>query len=37
VERKIIKDDDYKTYQGYSVEFGGYSDSNYIEFTFVTP
>lgn len=35
IQQGVIKDDDYTRYKGYSVEFGGYSDSNYIEFMFV--
>lgn len=35
VQQGVIKDDDYTIYRGYSVEFGGYSDENYIEFSFV--
>ena len=35
VERKIIKDDDYTRYTGYTVEFGGMAEENYIEFKFV--
>lgn len=35
VQRGIIKDDDYTVYTGYTVDFGGLCDENYIEFSFV--